>query len=107
MVGRGDQHLNRPLGLRLRSEQAGELIRTEFVEQTVAAQQQPVARGGDQLPGINGDVGLDAEGAGDHVALRVGRRLVLGEATLAHEGLDQAVVLGDLTEPVGVGQVDP
>ena len=69
-----------------------------LVEETVRAQQVPVAVVRVDHEHVDGDAVVHAQHAGDDVALRVDRRLLGREAALAHQVGDQAVVGGELVE---------
>ena len=69
-----------------------------LVEEAVAAQQVAVARERRHLPRVDADLAVDAERAGEDVALRVHLRLLVRERALAHHALDEAVILGHLDE---------
>ena len=84
------------------AQDLGHLVDAHLVGQPVGAEQHPVARAEMELPHVRLDLGGDAQGPGEDVALRVDGRLGLGHLALAHPLLGQAVVVGDLDHlPVG------
>ena len=79
--------------------------------QPVAAQQHDVAGPHRIGPRVDLDVELDAERAGDDRALRVLGGLLLGQLALAHQLLDERVILGQagqrpVAEDVGAAVAD-
>ena len=84
-----------------------DLVVADLVDEPVAAQQEAVAAHERQRPGVDPHGGVDAEGAGDDVAARVGARLVVGDVAGRHELLHVAVVDGDPPQPAVAQQVRP
>ena len=68
----------------------------EHRREPIGAEQQPIARLQRHRVDVDLDLVLHAEGPSDGRALRVDRGLLLGEAALADELLDEAVVGGQL-----------
>ena len=96
----------RPAGRR-----SGELLADRVVEhlvdQAVGAQQEAVAADQREGPGVDPHVGLDAEGAGDDVPVRVEAGFVGGDLAGGDELLDVAVVDAELLEHAGPEDVGP
>ena len=84
-----------------------DLVVADLVDEPVAAQQEAVAAHERQRPGVDPHGGVDAEGAGDDVAARVGAGLVVGDVAGRHELLHVAVVDGDPPQPAVAQQVRP
>ena len=83
-----------------------DLLLGEHRGEPVAAQQVDVARAGAEGAGVDLDRQLGAERACDHRALGVLDGLLGGEAALAHELVDERVVVGEaqqlaVTQAVG------
>ena len=70
----------------------------EHRRQAVGAEQEDVAGLGAEGHRVDLDLGLGAERAGDHRALRMLGGLVAGQPALAAQLLDERVVVGDLLE---------
>jgi hypothetical protein len=103
-VGAGDQlgegavevlFAQDPLDLRIRDESA----------QPVGAEQQPVAELEIHQLGVGGVLGLAVEHLEQQRAVRVDRRLLLGDPALVDQRLHPGVVVGHPGEPVGAHQV--
>ena len=77
----------------------------DFVDKAVAAEQEPVATDEGQCPPVDFDVGLDAEGAGDDVAARVGAGFFFGDVAGRHQLLHVAVVNRDASQAAVAQQV--
>ena len=71
-----------------------------LVDEAVAAQHEPVGADDRHRPRVDADERLDAEGAGDDVAARVGAGLLARDRTLGDELLHEAVVDRHLAEAV-------
>ena len=82
-----------------RREDLGDRGLADHRGEAVAAQQEDVAGGGVDRERVDLDIGLGAERARDDRALRVLLGLLLGQAALAQQLLDERVVLGDPLEP--------
>ena len=118
-VEHDDGHVVASAGLvRLRDQRVGGILRVvvfekrrhdvgvrDFVDEAVAAQQEPVAFDERQGPPVDLHVGFDAERAGDDVAARVGARLLVGDVAGRHELLHVAVVDRDTPQPTVAQQV--
>ena len=94
-VGRVDQLADRASEAARADEDVAHLGLGDHRRQAVAAEQEDVAGLGREGHGVHLHLGLGAEGAGDDRALRVLLGLLLGEAALAAQLLDQGVVLGE------------
>ena len=79
-------------------EDLRDLLLADHRGQAVGAQQHDIAGAHRIGPGVDLDVALDAQRAGDDRALRMLGGLLLGELALADELLDQRVVLGQARE---------
>ena len=103
--------VGRLLGVGGAGEHGADLAVVDLVEQAVGADEVAVAGAGRRLPGVDLDVGLDAEGPGHDVALRMEAGLVGGDLARRHQVLHVGVVAGDLLEDavlhdVGAGVAD-
>ena len=100
------------LGGRLRrvveaAQDAGDLVGADLVEQPVGAEEEPVARHRVDRPEVDVDALVDAQHPGDDVALRVDLGLFGGDAAVAHQVGDHAVVLGELHQLAVAVEVRP
>ncbi len=105
--GRGHQRLGRFQRGDEAGEDAEDVFFRHLVEQAVAAEQEPVAHPCLAEELVDLDVGRDAEGPGEDVALGVVGRLLGGQPLLAYQVFHQAVVVGELLERVPVDHVGP
>ena len=87
------------------AQHAADLVGADLVEQAVGAEEEPVAGDRVDRPQVDVDRVVDAEHPRHDVALRVDLRLLGGDAPLAHEVGDDAVVLGELRERTVAEQV--
>ena len=85
----------------------GDLIVGELVAQSVTAEHETIAGERQDLPRVDRDVGIDAERAGQHVALGVPIGLAGRERAVTDQLRDQAVILGQLLQLVAGVDVDP
>ena len=106
--GRLDEEVRRLSRVGHRRQHLADLLRGQFVGQSVAAQQEPVTPDGLDPPQVDGDPRGHAEGAGEDVPVGVDGRLGRGQLARPDHLLGQAVVGGDLgqlsfVEAVGTG----
>ena len=92
--GSGGQHLGQPPVV-------------QFVEQSVAAQQVPVAENRLEFPAVDHRIGFDAQRTGEDVALRMLGRLLSGEFPGPHQVRHEAVVVTHLDQLTGREAVHP
>ncbi len=78
----------------------------DLVEQPVGAEQEPIAGDGGDGVGVDLHPRADAEGAGDDVALRVGERLLRGDAPSRTISSTRLWSIGELLELAVAEQVD-
>ena len=105
--GLADQVAGRLLGVGQLAQGGGDAVVAQLVGEAVAAEQEPVAPVGDELPRVDLDLGLHAQGPGDDRALGVDLGLLPGELALPDQLLDQAVVVGELEELAVLEEVGP
>jgi hypothetical protein len=87
-------------------EDVADVVVADFVDETVAAQHEPVAADDRHRPRVDPHCRLDAEGAGDDVAAWVCAGLVAADRTLGHELLHEAVVDRELPQTAVPHDVD-
>ena len=98
-VRRADERLRRGFrSSRLRSTSARIVVVVDHRREPVGAEHEEVARATLDLEGVDVDVGVGAERARDHRALRVRLGLLRRELAAADELGDERVVLGQLLE---------
>ncbi len=105
--GLADEVAGRLLGVGHLAQGGGDAVVAQLVGEAVAAEQEPVAPVGDELPRVDLDVGLHAQGPGDDRALGVDPGLFPGELALPDHLLHQAVVVGELEQLAVLQPVDP
>ena len=101
----GDELVGRRLRVGDRAQDLDDLVVADLVDEAVAAQQEAVAAHERQRPGVDADRRVDAEGAGDDVAARVGAGLVVGDVAGGDELLHVAVVDRHPAQPAVAQQV--
>ena len=103
-AARGDRAFDQIVGGFLRRlgrhQDVVDLVLVDLVEQSIAAEDVAVAHHGHQLPRVDQHPLVDAEGAGDDVALRMHGGFGSGQPTVAHQRFDEAVILGVLMQAV-------
>ena len=77
------------------AQQFGNPIIVQFVEKTVAAQQEAVTAGRGKLPTVNGGIDFDSQSPGEDVALGMDSRLLGSQFPSTHQIGHQAVVIAD------------
>ncbi len=92
-------------GSRVRERTAVISFDGHLVGEPVGTEKEAVTFLGDELPYVDVDVGLHPERPGEDVAVRVHRRLLLGQLTARHELLGHGMVGGELYQRVSVQAV--
>ncbi len=94
------RHAHEDIGCLLRVVERGEDLKDvgvlDVVDETIGTDEEAVAVVGGHLPCVDIDVGVDAEGAGDDVALRVRAGLLGGDLAGGDEIADIGVVAAHL-----------
>ncbi len=111
LVGRLDQPLRRLPRVVDLAQDVCDLVGPDLIGQAVRAEEHAVAGAQRELPHVGLDLGGNAEGAGEDMALGVDGCLLLCHFAVAHPLLGQAVVVSDLRqlapgEDVGPGVAD-
>ncbi len=94
-------------GIACLGQDVGDLFGGHLVGEPVRAEQEAVAFFGDELPDVDGHLGLDSERPGEDVAMGVDRRLLLRQLAARHELLGHRMVGGELDQAVAVQAVGP
>jgi hypothetical protein len=95
LVGGGDQRLARVTQARMGAQRGGDLLLGEHRRQAVAAQQVDVSGAGAEAAGVDLDRALGPEGTRDHRALGMLDGFLGREPPLAHQLVDERVVVGE------------
>ncbi len=106
LVGQGHEALGQ-LAQRRRSHHRGDLVVVEVAVQPVGAEHEDVARHGVDDQRVDLHRFLDADRAGDHVAVLAGGRLFLGDGAGLELGGDQGVIFGQPVALAVAHQVHP
>ena len=104
-VGRVDERVGGRLRVGRGEQDRGDVGVGHLVDQTVAAQHEPVAADEGQGPPVDADIGFDAERPRDDVAARMDAGLFLVDVTGGDQFLHVAVIDGDTPQTVVAEQV--
>ena len=88
-------------------QDVGEAAVVEHPARAVAAQQQAVAELELHVEQVGVDVVDAVDGLEDQVAVGMGARVLVGDAALVDQALDEGVVLGELADRVAAEEVGP
>ncbi len=100
-----DELARRDRRVGLAREHLGDLGFAALVGEAVTAQQQTTVHRGGQQPRVDLDAGIDAERAGEDVAMRVGEGRLGRNLASPYHLFDETVVLGEAAEAAALEEV--